>query len=219
MTASRIPETDSGIQGEFNVDIYNQFQRNMRDKGFIETKEIIRSGIDYGLALEIGPGPGYLGLEWLKQTAGTQLKTLEISPAMIVVARQNAEAYELEHRWDVEEGSGEKIPIETGAFDSVFSCGSLHEWSQPEKTFDEIMRVLKPGGKFFIGDLRRDIFWPVKWLMRMLSKPKEIRPGFDTSVRAAYTPREISALLTDTAVKDYTVKSNPFGLNITGLKK
>lgn len=219
MTASRIPETDSGIQGEFNVHIYNQFQRNMRDKGFIDTKEIIRSGIDQGLALEIGPGPGYVGLEWLKQTTGTHLKALEISPDMIGVARQNAEAYGLENRWDIMEGSGEKIPLKAESFDAVFSSGSLHEWSEPVKTFDEIMRVLKPGGKFFIGDLRRDILWPVKWFMRILCKPKEIRPGLDTSIRAAYTPREIPGLLADTAVKDYTVNSDPFGISITGLKK
>jgi ubiquinone/menaquinone biosynthesis C-methylase UbiE len=138
---------------------------------------------------------------------------------MIGVARENAEAYGLEDRWDIIEGSGEKIPLGAEGVDAVFSSGSLHEWSEPVKTFNEIMRVLKPGGKFFIGDLRRDILSPVKWFMRMLCKPKEIRPGLGTSIRAAYTPREISGLLADTAVSDYTVNSDLFGISITGLKK
>jgi hypothetical protein len=39
----------------------------MRDKGWMETDLILKLGIQHGLALEVGPGPGYLGLEWLKK--------------------------------------------------------------------------------------------------------------------------------------------------------
>jgi len=63
MPRPRVEDTDSGIQGEFNVAIYDKMQRRLRDKGWIETKDIIKSGITKGLALEVGPGPGYLGLE------------------------------------------------------------------------------------------------------------------------------------------------------------
>ena len=66
MTRSRVPETDQGIQGRITVEIYDQMQRRLRDKGWIETRDITKSGITRGLALEIGPGPGYLGLEWLR---------------------------------------------------------------------------------------------------------------------------------------------------------
>jgi hypothetical protein len=59
----RVIETNEGIQGDFNVTTYDKMQRHLRDKGWIETNRIIAFGIDSGLALEIGPGPGYLGLE------------------------------------------------------------------------------------------------------------------------------------------------------------
>jgi ubiquinone/menaquinone biosynthesis C-methylase UbiE len=219
MKKNRIPETDSGIQGEFNVAVYDQFQRNMRDRGLIETKEIIRSGIDTGSALEIGSGPGYVGLEWLKQTAGTRLTALEISPDMIVIAKKNVREYGLKGRWEAVESSGAKIPLDEGLFDAVFSCGSLHEWSEPVKTLNELIRVLKPGGKFFIGDLRRDIWLPIRWFMKMICKPKQIRPGLTTSINAAYTPNEIPALLANSVVRDYHVKSNPFGITLTGRKE
>ncbi len=61
MTRARVPETDEGIQGGVTVEIYDQMQRQLRDKGWIETNDIIKSGLSSGLALEIGPGPGYLG--------------------------------------------------------------------------------------------------------------------------------------------------------------
>ena len=78
MVKPRIPETDHGITGEFNTEIYDRMMRRMRDRGWLETQEILGAGISSGRALEVGPGPGYLGLEWLKKTKGTTLKGLEI---------------------------------------------------------------------------------------------------------------------------------------------
>ena len=50
------------MQGEFTVEIEDEMQRRFRDKGWMESKSIIQSGIASGKALEVGPGPGYLGL-------------------------------------------------------------------------------------------------------------------------------------------------------------
>ena len=111
MTRPRVPETDHGIQGEFTVEIYDRMQRRFRDKGWIETKDIIESGMTRGLALEIGSGPGYLGLEWLKQTDETILKGLDISPEMIAVAERNAEAYGLTDRAEYIQSSGKEYPL------------------------------------------------------------------------------------------------------------
>ena len=43
MPKQRILETDQGIQGEFNVQVYDQMQRRLWDKGWIEMKDIIKS--------------------------------------------------------------------------------------------------------------------------------------------------------------------------------
>lgn len=58
-----------------------------------DTSLVLKAGIMQGLALEVGLGPGYLGLEWLKKTEGTRLKALEISPDMITIAERNAKEY------------------------------------------------------------------------------------------------------------------------------
>ena len=218
MTRARVVETDEGIQGEYPVDIYDQMQRRFRDKGWMETRAIIRSGITSGTALEVGPGPGYLGLEWLKHTEGTRLVGLDISPDMIAVARRNAADYGLTARTDYVESSGARIPFDDSTFDSVFTNGSLHEWSDAGGTLAEIWRVLKPGGRAFISDLRRDIAGPIKWFMWSVTKPKAIRPGFITSVNAAYTPEELRSLMGDSSFSDFSVSSNPMGVEITAKK-
>jgi len=218
MVKPRIAETDSGITGEFNTQMYDIMMRNMRDKGWIETNLILKEGISSGLALEIGPGPGYLGLEWLKKTERTRLKGLEISGDMIALARKNATEYGLSDRVEYYQGDAAKMPFEDGHFDAVFSNGSLHEWAHPGNIFDEIARVIKPGGRYVISDLRRDMIAPIRWFLWLSAKPKEMRPGLITSINAAYTPIEIHLLLQQPCLTGWNISQDQIGFVISGQK-
>ena len=44
MTKTRKVETDHGIQGEVDVHCYDVMQRHLRNKGWIETDELVRYG-------------------------------------------------------------------------------------------------------------------------------------------------------------------------------
>ena len=218
MVKPRIVETEEGIQGEFNVETYDRFMRGMRDRGWIETNLVLKTGITQGLALEVGPGPGYLGLEWLKKTEGTKLKALEISPDMITIAERNAKEYGLQNRATYVKGDAREMPFDDNTFDAAFTNGSLHEWSQPKNVLNEIHRVLKPRGRYLISDLRRDMNPVMKWLMWVFTKPKEIRPGLVSSINASYTPEEIRAMLDESDLTQPTVRTVPVGLVVTGVK-
>jgi ubiquinone/menaquinone biosynthesis C-methylase UbiE len=218
MAKPRIAETAEGIQGEFDVAMYDAMMRRLRDRGWMETDMVLKDGIKQGLALEVGPGPGYLGLEWLKKTEKTSLKALEISPEMIKVAERNAGEYGLEDRVKYIPGDAKEMPFEDNTFDGVFTNGSLHEWAEPEGVLSEIYRVLKPGGRLSVSDLRRDMNPIMKWLMWLFTKPKEIRPGLMSSINAAYTLKEIKSLLEDSSLKSCEVRQNIIGLVITGEK-
>ena len=219
MAKSREKETDSGIQGEYNVTMYDEFQQNMRDRGWIQTNSIIQSGITEGSALELGPGPGYLGLEWLKHTQGTTLTGLDISADMISLAERNAANYKLVDRVTYVHNTGASMPFEDNSFDAVFTTGSLHEWSDPLSTFEEMWRVLKPKGRLFVSDLRRDMLAPVRWFIWLTTRPKGIRPGFVTSLSAAYTPDELETLIANTDIESCSISGSLFGLQLTGVKE
>jgi len=219
MVKERIIETNHGISGEFNVEMYDKFMRRRRDRGgWIDTDSILEAGINLGVALEIGPGPCYLGLEWLKKTENTYLQTLEISLDMINIAEKNAIEYNLQNRVKNNLGNALEMPFEDNMFDGVFSNGSLHEWSQPIKVFNEIYRVLKLGGKYCISDLRRDINPLVKWYMKRTVKPIEMREGLIASINASYTIKELHRLLPNTNLRNYKIKKIFMGLMVQGVK-
>ncbi|MGD0173628.1 MAG: class I SAM-dependent methyltransferase [Anaerolineales bacterium] len=218
MVRQRIPETGDGIQGESIVADYDEMQRSLRDRGWIETKLLLDHGLLRGHALEVGPGPGYLGLEWLKHTTGTKLTGLDISPDMQALAKRNAQSYGIANRTDYRLGSGDGLPFPDASFDFVFTNGSLHEWANPKGTFDEIGRVLAPGGRYLISDLRRDLN-PLAFAILWLGcRPGSMRSGLISSINAAYTASELPNLLAGTRLAGAKVESQFIGNLIYGVK-
>ncbi|MBN1531221.1 MAG: class I SAM-dependent methyltransferase [Spirochaetes bacterium] len=217
MKRERIPETNVGIQGECTVAMFDAFQRSMRDRGLLETGRMIRAGVTKGHALEVGPGPGYLGLEWLRNTEETRLTAVDISPDMIRVAERNAREYGFsDGRVTYVLSNADVLPFEDDSFDAVFSNGSLHEWENSLGVLNEVARVLKPSGVVFISDLRRDIHPLIRFVMHVTARPKEIRSGLETSINAAYTENELKAMLARTTLDCWKVTCNPFGVEIVG---
>jgi len=218
MVMPRVQETSEGIQDEMSVRMFDEAKRMMRDRGWLETSDVLKAGIDKGSVLEIGSGPDYLGFEWLKNTKGTSLTGLEISLNMIKVAQKNAREYGLESRIKYVKGDAHKLPFGDNEFDGVFSCESLHEWLEPGRVFSEIYRVLKSKGKFFVGDLRRDMNPLVKYFMKTFAKSEDLKEGLLSSINAAYTPKEIDYILAAADIESYKVHKNLMGLCIVGRK-
>lgn len=216
MIKTRVIETNEGIQNEITVETFDLFARRMRDKGFNGVNDMIASGIRGGDILEVGPGPGYVGLELAKKVHPISLTGCEISPAMIHFAEKNAAEYRISAHYVL--GNCIAMPFENESFDTVISNGSLHEWENSIRAFDEIYRVLRPGGRYCITDLRRDVNPLIRTMVYLSTRPTEMRPGLITSLNAAYTVSEITELLRHSSLHQATVIGDFFGLCITGQK-
>jgi ubiquinone/menaquinone biosynthesis C-methylase UbiE len=90
---------------------------------------------------------------------------------MLAVAERNARQYGMSERATYFAGKAQSLPFSDGKFDGVFSNGSLHEWTEPERVFNEVYRVLKVGGHFCITDLRRDMNLIVRWFLKANIRP------------------------------------------------
>jgi ubiquinone/menaquinone biosynthesis C-methylase UbiE len=218
VTRERVIETVEGIQGAFDAEAYDRWMRGMRSRGWIETREVLGAGITSGHALEISPGPGYLGLDWLAKTEGTRLTGLDLSEEMLVRCRRNAESEGLAARVAYVHGDACSMPFPDASFDAVLANGGLHEWADPLAVFDEIARVLRPGGRYCVTDLRRDMNSALKALLWIATGTRGMRTGLLSSIRAAYLPSEVRALVASSALFAARVSANPIGLSIAGQK-
>ena len=221
MVRSRVKRTNQGIAKEELTRAYDCSLCWLKDRSWLQTESLLKSRIDLGCALEIGPGPGYEGLEWLRRTEDTTLKGLDFSKDMVILAREKVNDYGLDGRAEYYVGDAARIPFRDSHFDAVFSTNSLHEWANPKGVFDEIYRVLRPGGKYFVSDLRRDMNPLVRWLifLRMSGQPWVIRQDFISFVNASYTVPEVREMLAHTELLGWKTEQTPFYVVISGRKE
>ena len=215
MLEKRIPETNGGIQDEAFVEMYKSYAEFMRDEGWYAIDSMIKTGISGGDILEVGSGPGLVGLEMAKKLPGSKLTGYEISHAMIEAAEINAAKYGIDAKYV--HGNAAKMPFEDSSFDSVITNNSMHEWEDPIPIFNEIYRVLRDCGHYCITDLRRDV-GQAEWNYVCKSTPKNIRPSLLASLNASYTKDEILAILCKSELKHASVKYDFFSLCIYGVK-
>jgi ubiquinone/menaquinone biosynthesis C-methylase UbiE len=103
--------------------------------------------------LEVAPGPGYLAVELAK--SGTfRVEGLDISQSFVKIARTNAarQGVDVEFR----HGNAASMPFDSGIFDRVVCRAAFKNFTEPVRVLTEMHRVLRPGGKAVIADLRRD---------------------------------------------------------------
>ena len=101
--------------------------------------------------LEIGFGPGVLIKQICDQVPDCKVIGLDFSPTMVKQATQLNKKFIKRFQLTLIDGNSDDLPFDYEGFDSVFSANTLYFWQPPEPHFNEILRVLKPGGKFVMG--------------------------------------------------------------------
>lgn len=103
--------------------------------------------------LEVAPGPGYFCIELAK--LGTYSITgLDISHTFVEIAGKKA--FDAGVRVDFRQGSASSMPLASDAFDFLLCRAAFKNFGQPVLALQEMCRVLKPGGRGLIIDLRKD---------------------------------------------------------------
>jgi SAM-dependent methyltransferase len=102
-------------------------------------------------ALELGSGTGFFLLNLMQGGVVEKGSVTDLSPGMVQVALRNAENLGLPV--DGRVADAETIPYDDDTFDLVVGHAVLHHIPDVAAAMREVLRVLKPGGKFvFAGD-------------------------------------------------------------------
>ena len=102
--------------------------------------------------------------------AGAAVTGIEVSPAMLAIARQRAAG--LGRDADLQEGDAERLPFADASFDTVVCALSLCTIPNPAAAIGEMNRVLVPAGRLLLLDHIASTWPPVyaaQWLLEQIT--------------------------------------------------
>ncbi len=130
---------------EGNPDIFNQWESERIENNLDKMCEMIETGGDFSRALDIGCGTGNI-LRKLRDYFDESIG-LDLSDDMLDVAKEELD----EGRdWRLVRGKVSDLPFPDNYFEAVTAYSVFHHLPGFEEAIQEISRVLKPGGIFYI---------------------------------------------------------------------
>ena len=167
--------------------------------------------------LEVAPGPGFLSVE-LARSGKYQVTGLDISKTFVEIAQDNARQANVSV--DFRLGNASDMPFANETFDFIICTAAFKNFTQPVQAIAEMQRVLRPGGKALIVDLRRDASradvdrmvkdMGLNWLNALFTQA-----AFKLMLlKNAYTPNEIRQLVAQTKFRQCDIRTDSVGMEI-----
>jgi SAM-dependent methyltransferase len=177
------------------------------------------TGWPYAHAMELGSGTGFFLLNLMQGGVAEKGSVTDLSPGMVQVALNNAESLGLPV--DGRVADAERIPYDDDTFDLVVGHAVLHHIPDVTAAMREVLRVLKPGGRFVfagepskIGDLYARKLGQLTWWLTtnvtrlpVLSGWRRPQEELDSSSRAAALESVVDIHTFDPADLERTARS------------
>jgi len=162
--------------------------------------------------LQLGSGAGWLSLELARRLPEASIVGLEPDQMLVHIAAENLKQSKFANLRFVC-GELEQLSIfPNRSFDAIISNQRLHRWNSPQIIFNEFNRLLEKGGKYAVGDTRRDLKSLAKLVIgfRSLTMPVPFRASWRSDIAGSYTVSEVVQLLLQTKLKDWKIRSSLF---------
>ena len=141
-----------------NAGVYNMCKKDYPDVLAELEKEPFNDLLDCGC----GTGP-MISLLYEKDPS-KHYTGLDITPRMIEVGKsKNLSGVD----WVV--GDCENLPFDENTFDAIICSNSFHHYPNPQKFFNSVKRVLRPGGRLILQDYTAPKL--ILWLMNHTEMP------------------------------------------------
>ena len=211
------PRRDSGMEGM----VAKWYASNTGEmmKEYVDLARRIAPQLSSGGAvLEVAPGPGYFSIE-LAKLGNFSITGLDLSHTFVRLAA--LKAAEAGVKIDFRQGSASAMPFPADSFDFLLCRAAFKNFGEPVNALQEMYRVLKPGGRALIIDLKGDAspdeisnqvdHMGLSSLNRILTKLI-----FKTVLlKRAYTEEQFRQLLTQTAFSNVEIVDSGVGLEVS----
>ena len=109
--------------------------------------------------LDVGCGTGVFALKLARRGVG--VTGIDISEAMLAVAydKMRRAPHDVRHRISFCVMDAHSLDFGNDTFDGALAVATLAFVDNPQRVFDEMTRVVKPGGRLLVGFLNRESAW------------------------------------------------------------
>lgn len=195
-----IDEASIGLYFNYNVE------------QLIYKSEIIDDIIKYDAdspVLEVMAGLGQVSFDILSKSSVKNVVMQEDKELYIQNMKDAIEKEHIGERCTAILSPSNQLPFDGETFQLVYSINALHRMEHPVDTIREMYRVLKPGGKMILSDLRRDLIedfadYRIKELKSVQDADWMIK-NFLNSWGASYTLAETEQLMKEAQISSFKV--------------
>jgi ubiquinone/menaquinone biosynthesis C-methylase UbiE len=167
--------------------------------------------------LEVAPGPGYFSIE-LAKLGAFHITGLDISRTFIEIASENARTAGVKIAFRL--GNASAMPFPDESFDFVYCSAAFKNFSEPVEAMNEMHRVLRPGCRALICDLRKDVSldeiqsyirqsgrsWFDAWLTKMAFR--------HMLIKRAYTRDDFERMASQSKFRSCQIHAAALGLEV-----
>jgi demethylmenaquinone methyltransferase/2-methoxy-6-polyprenyl-1,4-benzoquinol methylase len=192
--------------------------KSWRKKGILALKDINPKRI-----LDIATGTGDLAIEAFRLLKPNKILGIDLSEKMMSVGRKKVTKAGLTDSISFEKQDCAGLQLEDNSFDAAMVAFGVRNFEQLDQSFGEILRVLKPGGKFMILELTTPDMFPMKQAYQLYSKLIPIMGNLMSrnnvayhyltkSIKAFPQGKEMKAILEKNGFKNVSCQKFTFGI-------
>lgn len=174
--------------------------------------------------LDVATGTGDLAIMAARMLKPENITGIDISPKMLSSGRDKIKNRALDTVISLVDGDSEAINFNDNTFDAVTVAFGVRNFEQLGIGLQEILRVLKPGGKLVVLEFSKpsSSFW--KWLYNgymqriapvfagLLSRNKKAYIYLNESIQAFPEGKDFVSIMDKTGFKQTTCKPLTFGI-------
>ena len=148
--------------------------------------------------LDVGTGTARIPILMCQQRSQYLITAIDLAQSMLIIGQRNVDEAGLNQRIRLERVDSKRMPYPDLEFDMIVSNSLVHHIPDPLSLFQEIKRLVKPGGAILIRDLiRPDNDDLVNQLVAKIGKEYDAHQQqlFRDSLNAALTLVEVQELI------------------------
>ena len=187
---------------------YNQMDHRRVNGVFVDD---FLTGLEYAIppingnwrVFDAGTGTALIPIELMRRGLRAFVTASDLADQMLAVARQNVVHAGFDASIELVLRDCKQLPDADETYDAVMSNSIVHHIPEPKRVIEELWRILKPGGLFFVRDLMRPLD-TVNLELLVKTYAGEANPHqqqmFRESLHAALALSEVRNILTELGI-------------------